>query len=141
MTISAMIPVEADFTSAIQARLERLQYWRKHIDKALKRGYSLSTFTDVVQSVLHGKKLFFDNGRSFAIVEPLQHPLGVEVFVIVAGGDQEALYILEEEVTEFAKMIKARRLTLSGRYGFRQRIPSHGWIDTGQTLFIKAVED
>lgn len=140
MTISAMIGPEVDFTQAIQLRLERLQYWRKHINKALKRGYALSTFTDVVQSILHGKRLFFDNGRSFAIIEPFQHPLGVEVFVWVAGGEQEALYILEEEVMEFARMIKARRLTLYGRYGFRERIPSRGWKDTGQTMFVKDVE-
>jgi hypothetical protein len=139
MNISPIIPPEADFTTAIQTRLERLQYWRKHIEKAIKRGHALSTFTDVVQSILHGKRLFFDNGKSFAIVEPFQHPLGVEVFVWVAGGEQEALYALEEEVMEFAKMVKARRLMLYGRYGFRKRIPSRGWKDTGQTMFVKDV--
>jgi hypothetical protein len=129
-----------EYTDLLIDTLERLKYWRKEIEKAIARGHGLVTFTDVVRSIVQGKRVFLDNGNSFAIVESVTHPQGLEVLIWMAGGKQEALYELEKEVMFFAQQIKARRLILYGREGFKRRIPSHGWVDTGQTMFIKEVQ-
>lgn len=131
---------EQDYTTLIIGTLNRLQYWRKHIEKAIKRGYGMLSFTDVVQTIIKGQRLFIENGDAFAILEPLNHPGGIEVLIWMAGGKYEALCELDKEAIIFAKAIKAKRLTTFGREGFKRRIRPEGWKDTGQTMFVKEIQ-
>jgi hypothetical protein len=128
-----------DYLDALQARLDRLQYWRGHIIKALKRGQALTTFTDVVNTIVMGQRLLFDNGKSFAIVQPDQNTMGLGYYIYIAGGEYKALCELEEIIVTFAKHMGAVRLSTLGRDGFLRRQRPNGWVPTKQSYFIKEI--
>jgi hypothetical protein len=127
---------EFDFTDMLQYKLERLQIWRAYIEKALARNDSLSTFTDVVKSILINERVLFDNGEAFAVVQADTHERGTALFVFVAGGRLKALYALEDMLIDYAKHIGASRLTGLARTGFSKR-HTPGWKLTKQTWMIK----
>ena len=129
---------QMDYLDALQARLDRLQYWRAYIEKALKRGRSLVTFTDIVHSIVNGQRFLFDNGKSFAIVQLDQNTSGLGVYIYAAGGEYKPLCELEEIVITFAKHMGAVRLSALGRDGFLKRMRP-GWVSTRQTYFVKEI--
>lgn len=126
-----------DFTDALQTRLDKLQFWRAYIEKALKRARTLVTFTDLVQSVIMGQRLLFDNEKSFAIVQPDPNPSGLGYFIYVAGGEYKSLCELEIGIVSYAKHMGAVRLSTLGRDGFLRRRRPAGWEPTNQTFFVK----
>lgn len=128
---------QMDFTQALQDRLDRLQYWRAYIEKALKRSKSLVSYTDLVQSIIMGNRLFFDNGNAFAIIQPDQNTAGLGYFIYCAGGNYSALCDLEATIVEFAKAMGAIRLSTMGRHGFTRRKRPDGWEPTNQMYFVK----
>ena len=132
---------QMDFLDALQTRLDRLQYWRAYIEKALKRGRSLVTFTEMVQSIISGQRFLFDNGKSFAIVQLDQNPSGLGVYIYVAGGEYKPLCELEEIIVQFAKLMGAIRLSTLGRDGFLRRKRPNGWVPTHQTYFVKDLKE
>jgi len=127
---------EFDFTDMLQYKLERLQIWRAYIEKALARNDSMSTFTDVVKSILINERVLFDNGEAFAIVQPDTHEKGTALFVFIAGGRLKALYALENTLTDYARHIGACRMTGLARDGFIKR-HTPGWKLTKQTWMTK----
>jgi len=137
--MNKLVTFSEDYTERLQELLVRLQLWRKYIEKAIIRGHGMLTFTDIVQGIINGKRLFYDNNESFAIIEPIQHPLGLELLIWLAGGDRKALYELEKEIVIIAQNVKAKRITTFGRFGFRNVSRPEGWIDTGQTMFVKEI--
>jgi len=107
----------------------RCMHWEKQIKKAIRAGNIPIDFEYVVKLVIEKAALLFDNGESFAIVEVNSyrgtHPF---VHIFIAGGNFDRLHDLErDQVVPFAKQIGAKKMTLLGRLGFKERLPSYGW--------------
>jgi hypothetical protein len=110
-------------------RIKRLNRWRPQIERALKKGGGVLTYSTIVEDILRNATFLFENETAFSIVEPQEWPTGVVVHILVGGGDQEGLYRLEDAVTIFAKLIEARKITIHGRVGFKKRL-APGWKTT-----------
>ena len=128
---------DMDYTDAIQARINSLQRWRGHIEKAIKRANTITTFTDIVQSILGGHRYLFDNGVSFAIVQLDTGSRGTSVHIHIAGGTYEGMCEIEKIIETFARAVGATKMTTLGRDGFKRRMRPHGWVPTKQTWFVK----
>lgn len=139
--LSRTMSNEMDFTLSLQVRLDRLQFWRASIEKSLNRAKSLVTFTDLVQSVILGNRVMFDNGQSYALIQPDPNPSGLGYFIYCAGGDYTALCELEKLIVGYARSMGAVRLSTIGRNGFLRRLRPSGWEPTNQVYFVKNLEE
>jgi hypothetical protein len=109
-----------------QQIVNRLRYWRKHIERAL-RDPDLMTYADIELGVVEQCMWLFDNPRAFAVVEIHDYTKGRVGHVLVAGGSIQGLKELQEQSTPFFKEIGARRLHMAGRQGFLRKLPALGW--------------
>lgn len=100
--------------------------WRKHIERAL-RDADLQTFEDIRQDVLHVRKLLFDNGAAFAVIDVQDYTKGRVCHILAAGGTLAGLRELQATLMPFFKLIGARRLTMAGRHGWIRTLPAWGW--------------
>jgi hypothetical protein len=103
-----------------------LQRWRKHIERALREA-DLMTFEDIERDVVAVKKLYFDNGRAFCVVDVQDYSKGRVCHILAAGGSLSGLKELQATLIPFFKLIGARRLTQAGRLGWAKVLPSWGW--------------
>jgi hypothetical protein len=106
-----------------------LDRWRPYIERAL-RDADLMTFEDIRQDILHVRKLLFDNGKAFAVLDIQDYTKGRVVHVLAAGGSLKGLKELQAQLMPFFKMIGARRLTQAGRLGWKRTLPAWGWKET-----------
>jgi hypothetical protein len=85
------------------------------------------TFEDIRQDILHVRKLLFDNGKAFCVVEVHDFTKGRVCHILAAGGSLEGLRELQTTLLPFFKAIGARRLSQTGRLGWAKVLKAWGW--------------
>jgi hypothetical protein len=90
----------------------------------------MQDFDDIVEEVMSGRKFFFDNDESFAVVEINNYTNGKVAHVLVAGGTMEGFRKLQSITTDFFKLLGVKKMSMLGRRGFLRRLPDMGWKQT-----------
>lgn len=103
-----------------------LDRWRSHIERAL-RDTDLQTFEDIRKDVFQVRKLLFDNGKAFAVIDVQDYTKGRVCHILAAGGSLSGLKELQAQLMPFFKAIGARRLVQAGRLGWGRVLPAWGW--------------
>lgn len=118
------------------AQDELLGLLDKHKDgllAALKSGAQTHTWGSLINGLFEQELQFWDHPRGCAVTEVLDWPNDERwVHVFLAAGDMDALLDLEGPVEYFARQIGAKRLTFTGRKGFR-RVLKH-WSEPVVTM-------
>lgn len=132
--------VQKEFIDGAWDRVTGLLYWRKHIEKALKRNGTYMSYNEICQRVLAGHMLWFNNANSFAICELNTHQRGTSCHISISGGNYSSMCDLErEEIVPFLKSANISRITTLGREGFLRRERPDGWRPTKQQYFVKEI--
>lgn len=134
--MSQMILENLGYLDQLGRQLAALKRWQPMIEKIMRRAKSLHTFDAVVQSIVRGERFLLHTDRAFIIVQPDQRPLGLNLYVYAAGGDdKQALLALARQLEDVARSVGAKQLTALGRKGFEAW--PEAWKSTGQTYFVK----
>lgn len=105
-----------DYAQSVRACLPQ-------IDEALERAGRTHTLQDVVDMIAAGRAHLWCGERSAIVTEIVTYPRMRELNVWLAGGDMRELLTMRESVTQFAKRLGAKRLTLTGRKGWAKLFP------------------
>jgi hypothetical protein len=127
---------ETDYAMALQARVDRMLYWRPIIEKTLLRYKSLKTFNELVHFVVTGQWFFFDNGKAFVFIQPDLQTQGLDLYIYLAGGNLKSVLELNKVIEDFGRTVNAKRITALGRIGFAKFNPGD-WKSTKQEYWIK----
>jgi hypothetical protein len=105
----------------------RFNRWRPVMEKILRQHSNYTSVEDIYNRCMALQLFFFDNARSFAVINVVFEGNITTLHVMLAGGDLDALLELERVVTTFGKELGAKRYTLIGRKGFARALKNHGW--------------
>ena len=92
--------------------------WKRHIERALHRCNTESTFDDVHGRLISNDLLFTENETAFAIVELLYIDKNLRIHIFLMGGDRAGMLALEKIICDYAREAKATRVTAITRKGF-----------------------
>jgi hypothetical protein len=111
---------------------EDMSRCKPHIDAALEHTHSgdgrvTHTFQDIVEGVTRGQYQFWPGERSCMVTELIIYPQRKGVNVFLAGGDLDEILEMEKDLTEWAKIIGADHLSLTGRTGWTRALKEAGW--------------
>ena len=106
--------------------MAEVQRCRPYLEAAMAFGDS-HTFTSIVQGLVAGRLLLWPGERSALLCEWQDGPRPV-LHYFLGGGEMDEIARMEAEVTEWAKGMGFKRLTLYGRPGWcRSFLRERGW--------------
>lgn len=100
-----------------------LAKWRSQVERAL-RGQPIG-FEQVADAIDEGRMFMFATDQAFVVVEPQGEP--VQLLVVVGGGSQKGLEVLELVVSVWGTFIGAKKIVAHAREGFWRRVRKQGW--------------
>ena len=109
--------------------VDNMRKWRPQMEIALSSGGGIMSYDDVENSVMEGRKIFFENDDAFAVVELVDHPNYRVAHVFLSGGKFDGISRLQNSFDDFFRMIGVKKMTILGRKGFKKRLPALGWTE------------
>lgn len=106
--------------------LDRCSHW---IEAALEHSGDTHSIGDIAEMVSTGALQLWPGLKAVIVTEIVHYPRMSAVNFFLAGGDLEELEVMEKVVTEWAKKIGCKRVTLHGRRGWDKTFltKDRGW--------------
>lgn len=123
--------------------MDDLLKWQDSIEAALQYSEGSHTFDDVVAKVIRGEVHFYTYPGCFLIMQVINYPQFKNYHCFLAGGSQEALDAVRDDMLSAAKAIGCRHLSISGRHGWVKRLQSQGrqWRHVFSTMYLDVPGD
>ncbi len=106
---------------------KRFSRWRDIMSKVLERHGWYMSVDDVYRDCINLRRLLFENGEAFAVVNVVEHEKDTRLFIMLAGGSLKGLDELEPIIAEFGRSIGASRAGFIGRKGLLRVMSKRGW--------------
>jgi hypothetical protein len=109
------------------ALMRDLLRWQEQIERALRDLDGMYSFNDIVASVLRQERHFYDFGDCCVIMQYEKYP-GYSIYhCFIACGKFEAILASEVGISEVAKKLGCKYLSIAGRVGWPRKLKQHGW--------------
>lgn len=105
----------------------RFNKWRDIMAKVLSDNGWYMTVDDVYKDCMECRRLLFENGEAFVVVNVIENPNDTRLFILLAGGSMAGLDKLDPIVYKFGQSIGATKCGMIGRKGFMRRLKNRGW--------------
>lgn len=95
--------------------------WHGHIAKALRRCNMKIDVSEIINQIYNRQLLFAESscGKAFAVIQINElAPAQYVVHLYIMGGEREGILELEKTIVEYARSIKALKVTAITRKGF-----------------------
>lgn len=117
--------------------LNEIMRWRDGIEAALAYANGSHSFDDVVKKILTGEVHFFSYPECFTIMQIIIYPQHKNYHCFLAGGNQQALDAVRDEMLANAKALNCKHLSISGRHGWVRRLSTRGWKHVYSTMYLE----
>jgi len=106
---------------------EKFEPWRDCMAEVLSSHGWYMNVDDLYRDCLECRRLLFENGEAFAVVNVVEHPRDTRLFILVAGGSMAGFDKLEPVIAAFGREIGASKAGFIGRKGFLRVLGKRGW--------------
>lgn len=120
-----------DLANKVKALMDRLLFWKTHIDNAMSRIDNMYSFDDVVKSILLGQRAFYEYDNCFVIMQLETYPGYKTYHCFLAGGSTDAFIKAEPEIMAMAKSLGCKYITITGRVGWPRMLKRKEHLTTG----------
>ena len=109
------------------ALMQDLLSWQDHIESAMRRVNYMYSFNDIVASIMRQERQFYQFEGCCVIMQLDTTPNWKSYHCFLACGSTEAILAAEPQITDVAKQLGCKYLSLSGRVGWPKRLRGTGW--------------
>lgn len=106
---------------------ERFMRWRGVISDILREHGWYMNADDVYRDCINCKRLLFENGEAFCVVNVVENDRDTRLFIMLAGGTMAGLDKLDPVIHEFGRSVGASKVGMIGRKGFLRVLAKRGW--------------
>ncbi len=114
------------------SELERCKSW---IESALEHSGGTHNFDDICEGVKEGRMQLWPGKDGCVITELVSYPRIKTINVFLGAGKLDQLTDMHESVIAWAKLNGAKKLTMSGRFGWERALKKHGWKFLQTTMY------
>lgn len=123
-----MMNAPVSFHQHITTVLAEMAELRPKIEKALRHAGNLHSFDDLARLVCAGSVIAIHRPGSIMFVEPLAFPQEKVLHVFLAAGELSTLLEIDAtDLSDIAKSLGARQITMIGREGWLPHLSRQGW--------------
>lgn len=119
----------------VKHTMDRLLYWREHIETAMGHVYDMYRFDDIVLMVLAQRLDFYEFADCMVLMEVCTFPQWSTYHCFLACGDMQAIKAAEPVISNIAKQKGCQYMSISGRTGWPRALKDDGWEHVMSTLY------
>lgn len=131
------VPVEKPILERMDMLLKNLRRWEDQIRVALHHGRDAHKFDDIVAMIMANRVHFYALDKSFTIMEVLEFPQYKVYHCFLAGGELKGVIESIEPMSQVARALNCKYLSMSGRKGWGKVLAERGWKHITTTMYLE----
>lgn len=116
--------------------LLELEKWQEEIAIALHHGSDTHSVDDIVNMIMANRVHFFSWEDSFTVMEVITYPKFKVYHCFLAGGSLDGVVRSIGPMSDVAKALDCKYLSMAGRSGWQKVLREQGWKFVCTTMYL-----